>query len=73
MSHPGVNGAIVTGTADAMTGEAVVAHVTGTATEEELDEHVALHLSRYKQPSVYHVLDELPIAPNGKAIRRELR
>ena len=73
MSHPGVQGAIVTGVVDAMTGEAVVAHVTGTATEEELQEHVRQHLSSYKQPSAYHFLDELPIAPNGKAIRRALR
>jgi len=73
MEHPGVNGAIVTGTVDAMTGEAVVAHVTGTATQAELEEHVIEHLSRYKRPSTYHFLDELPIAPNGKAIRRALR
>lgn len=73
MAHPGVQGAIVTGTVDAMTGEAVVAHVTGTATEEELQLHVTEHLSRYKQPTAYHFLDELPIAPNGKAIRRALR
>ena len=73
MTHPGVNGAIVTGTADEVTGEAVVAHVTGTATRAELDEHVALQLSRYKRPTEYHFLDELPIAPNGKAIRRALR
>lgn len=73
MACPGVQGAIVTGVADAMTGEAVVAHVIGTATEAELQEHVAQHLSRYKQPSTYHFLDELPIAPNGKAIRRALR
>ncbi|MEP6300179.1 MAG: AMP-binding protein [Ilumatobacter sp.] len=73
MAHPGVQGAIVTGTVDALTGEAVVAHVTGTATEAELQEHVARHLSRYKPPSVYHFLDELPIASNGKAIRRALR
>ncbi len=73
MAHPGVHGAIVTGAADAMTGEAVIAHVTGTASQQELEEHVAEHLSRYKQPTVYHFLDELPIAPNGKAIRRALR
>ena len=73
MAHPGVQGAIVTGVVDAMTGEAVVAHVTGTATKEELQEHVTEHLSSYKQPSAYHFLDELPIAPNGKAIRRALR
>ncbi len=73
MTCPGVTGAIVTGTDDAETGEAVVAHVTGTATESELVSHVEQHLSRYKRPSVYHFLDELPIAANGKAIRRALR
>ena len=73
MSHPDVNGAIVTGTADPITGEAVVAHLTGTATKESLDELCAAQLSRYKRPTAYHFLDELPIAANGKAIRRELR
>lgn len=73
MRHDGVQGAIVTGVVDAMTGEAVVAHITGTATEDELRAHVAEHLSRYKQPTQYHFLDELPIAANGKAIRRALR
>lgn len=73
MLHPGVSGAIVTGTADEMTGEAVVAHVTGTATHDELKVHIAEHLSRYKRPTTYHFLDELPIAASGKAIRRALR
>ncbi len=73
MAHPGVHAAIVTGVPDEDTGEAVVAHITGTATEAELHDHVGQHLSRYKQPTVYHFLDELPIAPTGKAIRRALR
>ena len=73
MQHPGVGGAIVTGTDDALTGETVVAHVTGDVTREELEAHVAKHLSRYKWPTQYQFLDELPIAPTGKAIRRALR
>ncbi len=73
MQHPGVSGAIVTGTADEVTGETVVAHIAGTATREELERHCDEQLSRYKRPTDYHFLDELPIAPNGKAIRRELR
>ena len=73
MQHPGVSGAIVTGTPDEVTGETVVAHITGTATREELELHVADQLSRYKRPTQYHFLDELPIAANGKAIRRALR
>ena len=73
MQHPGVSGAIVTGSPDEVTGETVVAHITGTATREELERHVAEQLSRYKRPTQYHFLDELPIAASGKAIRRELR
>lgn len=73
MSCPGVSGAIVTGTADEETGEAVVAHVSGSATLDQLEAHVAGELSRYKRPTRYHFHDDLPIAPNGKAIRRALR
>ena len=73
MKHPKVNGAIVTGQEHVETGEMVVAHVTGDATEEELTEFVEHHLSRYKRPTRYHFLDELPIAATGKAIRRALR
>jgi len=73
IAHPGVTGAIVTGQAHEISGEMVVAHVAGTATEAELQAHVAQHLSRYKWPSEYHFLDDLPIAPNGKPIRRALR
>ncbi|MFK8022537.1 MAG: class I adenylate-forming enzyme family protein [Ilumatobacter sp.] len=73
MSHPEVTGAIVTGTADEESGEAVVAHVSGAASQEALEEFVAEHLSSYKRPTHYHFLDDLPIAPNGKAIRRALR
>ena len=73
MQHPKVSGAIVTGTADVHTGEAVVAHVCGEVTEEELAEFAASQLSKYKRPTEYHFLDELPIAANGKAIRRALR
>jgi long-chain acyl-CoA synthetase len=73
MQHPGVTGAIVTGTADEATGETVVAHITGTATREELERHADEQLSRYKRPTQYRFLDELPIASTGKAIRRALR
>lgn len=73
MQHPDVSGAIVTGSPDDQTGERVVAHVTGTVDEAELTGFVAERLSRYKRPTVYHFLDELPITPTGKAHRRELR
>jgi len=73
IQHPGVTGVIVTGAADETTGETVVAHVSGTATREQLEALAAEHLSRYKRPTQYSFLDELPIAANGKPIRRALR
>ena len=73
IKHPDVRGAIVTGHANEATGEMVVAHISGEVSETELRAHIAEHLSRHKWPAEYHFLDELPIAPNGKPIRRALR
>jgi long-chain acyl-CoA synthetase len=73
MRHPDVTGAIVTGAACEETGEKVVAHVTGTSDRAGLEAFVASQLTRYKRPTEYHFLDELPIAATGKAIRRALR
>jgi len=73
IKHPDVRGAIVTGQANEASGEMVVAHISGDITEADLRTHVAEQLSRYKWPAEYYFLDELPIAPNGKPIRRALR
>lgn len=73
MMHPDVRGAVVVGGEHAETGEAVVAHVAGEVDIDELDRFVRSHLSSYKVPSQYHVVDELPVAETGKAVRRELR
>ncbi len=73
MEHPAVRGAVVVGTEDLDTGEAVVAHVLGTASTEELDAFAKANLSRYKCPTSYRFVDELPVAATGKLIRRELR
>jgi long-chain acyl-CoA synthetase len=73
MKHPDVRGVIVTGHANEATGEMVVAHISGDVSETKLRAHVAEQLSRHKWPAEYHFLDELPIAPNGKPIRRALR
>ncbi len=71
--HPGVSGAVVVGAANIETGETVVAHVAGDVDLEELDGFAKARLTRYKCPTTYHVVDELPVAPTGKLIRRELR
>lgn len=71
--HPGVRGAVAVGEEDLETGETVVAHVLGQVTAEELDAHARAHLSRYKCPTDYRFVDELPVAASGKLIRRALR
>lgn len=73
MEHPDVRGAVVVGTPHGMTGEAVVAHVSGDVSETDLDPFVRKRLAGYKCPTKYHFVDDLPIAPTGKLIRRELR
>ena len=73
MEHPDVRGAVVVGAEDLDTGETVVAHVLGSASAEELDVFARANLSRYKCPTSYEFVDELPVAATGKLIRRELR
>ncbi len=73
MEHPGVTGAIVVGTPHGDTGETVAAHVAGQVSAEELDAFARERLSTYKCPTEFHFVDELPVAPTGKLIRRELR
>ena len=55
------------------TDETVVAYVTGTIEPDELKAFAQEQLTRYKCPTEVHVVDELPIGPTGKPIRRELR
>ncbi len=73
IEHPGVSGAIVVGARDDIDGERVIAHVSGSATAEELDEHCRARLSRYKCPTEFRFVDELPLSQTGKKLRRELR
>ena len=73
MEHPAVRGAVVVGTPHGETGEAVVAHVSGDVDAGDLDVFIRSQLSRYKCPTEYYFVDELPVAPTGKLIRRELR
>ncbi|NND75402.1 MAG: AMP-binding protein [Ilumatobacter sp.] len=73
IEHPDVRGALVVGSPHGETGEMVVAYVSGTADETALRAHVDSQLSRYKRPTEYHFVEELPISDNGKPRRRELR
>ncbi len=73
LEHPDVRGAVVVGNIHLDTGETVVAYVSGDVDAAELDSHARANLSRYKCPTQYHLVDDLPVAPTGKKIRRELR
>lgn len=73
LDHPDVRGAVVVGNPHLDTGETVIGYVSGDVDTAELDRHARANLSRYKCPTKYHLVDDLPVAPTGKKIRRELR
>lgn len=73
--HPSVEMAVVVGEASEKTGETVVAHVVTkqAVNQSDLAEFTRSRLSEYKCPSTYRFVQDLPIAPTGKPIRRRLR
>lgn len=76
--HPAVMDAAIVGLPHKILGEevgAVVQLKPGTsATEHELQDHVAAHLARFKVPVAVLLRSEpLPRNPNGKILKRQLR
>ena len=69
----GVDESAVFGVPDPDFGEAVVAAIVGTATEDALRTAVADQLARYKQPRRYVMLDALPRNTMGKVQKNVLR
>jgi acyl-CoA synthetase (AMP-forming)/AMP-acid ligase II len=77
MAHPAVAGAAVVGAPDPTWVEAVTAFVTlrpgAEVSGAELQDAVRAVLAGYKVPKTVHVVDQLPLSPVGKVLRRALR
>ena len=75
--HPDVALAGVTGIADPVRDELIIAYVTPKAgamlDEDDLLAHCRRQLSRYKVPDRLVIADALPLTVTGKLMRRELR
>ncbi|TDD47077.1 AMP-dependent synthetase [Kribbella antibiotica] len=72
--HPAVAEAAVVGVPDDDFGQRLVGYVVlrGTATPDELIEHVRENLARYKTPREIIIIDELPRNATGKVLRNKL-
>lgn len=74
---PGVVESAAVGEPDDRTGEQVIAFVVlrqdAALTEDEVRDHCAVTLARFKVPKTVHFVDELPHSPTGKLRRASLR
>ena len=81
LQHPGVKQVAVIGQPSARWGECTCAVIVmaesweGDEAElvEALRAHVGQRLARYKQPKAYVFVNELPLNPSGKVLKRVLR
>jgi long-chain acyl-CoA synthetase len=74
--HPAVQQVAVIGVPDAVLGEEICAVVVpdpGGVTEDELIEWAKEKLGRHKYPRQVRFVDELPLGPSHKVLKRELR
>ncbi len=76
MEHPAVREVAVVGRPDPIQGEVPVAYVVVSGSppglEDDLCAFAVQHLSRYKVPVAFQIVDALPHAPNGKLQRRRI-
>jgi fatty-acyl-CoA synthase len=73
VSHPQVSDAAVIAVADETWGEAGVAFVVGSVSEEELAQYLATRIAKYKVPRRFVLIDALPRTAYGKVVKEELR
>ena len=73
VSHPNVVDACVLPIPDSRWGEAGVAFVVGSVSEEDLHAYLATRLARYKLPRRYLFIGALPRTPYGKVEKERLR
>jgi oxalate---CoA ligase len=80
LAQPGVRSAAVVAAHDEVLGERPVAYVVAAGPwrrrgemEETLREACAAALPRPKRPSAFRLVQELPLGPTGKVVRRRLR
>jgi acyl-CoA synthetase (AMP-forming)/AMP-acid ligase II len=77
LAQHGVRSAAVVGVRDDVLGQRPVAYVVaddkaGSSLTDALRAACAEHLPRYKQPSSFHLIAEMPLGPTGKVVRRRL-
>jgi acyl-CoA synthetase (AMP-forming)/AMP-acid ligase II len=75
--HPAVSLSAVVAAPDHEWGECVVAFVVprdkAAVTESDLIDWVAGRLARYKKPREVRLVDSLPMNPNGKILKRQIK
>ncbi|GGN20141.1 class I adenylate-forming enzyme family protein [Streptomyces fuscichromogenes] len=77
LQHPAVADIAVIGVPQDDFGEQPMAYIvtkpSAKVTEEELVEFLGTRLASYKRPRKFAFIDELPVSPMGKILKRELR